>query len=125
MTFICNIDDIPEVEESANLTFSGNRDANPQCFETEIEIDGQKKPVFLLRNGSEIKAYINSCPHTGAKLNWQPGIFLDSEKYFIQCSIHGALFEKESGLCVHGPCAKQYLSRVEIRQEDGMVCLNG
>ncbi len=122
MTFICYINDIPE-EEQASVNLSNSIDDKFNCLETELDINGQTKPVFLLRHNGGVKAYINACPHTGAKLNWQEGLFLDSEKHYIQCSIHGALFEKESGLCIHGPCAQQHLSQVDIIIENEKVLL--
>lgn len=71
--------------------------------------------IFLVRRDGNIYAYLNSCPHTGVPLNWQDDVFLDMEHFYIQCSVHGALFQVEDGLCVRGPCAGQSLQAVNIR----------
>ena len=123
MTFICLLSDIPE-EQEASVNLSIDVDEKINAFEAEVTIDDESKAIFLLRHGDEIKAYVNSCPHTGANLNWQDGMFLDSEKSYIQCTIHGALFEKDSGLCVHGPCARQHLESIDIIIENGKVLLS-
>ncbi|TAN55480.1 MAG: Rieske (2Fe-2S) protein, partial [Rhodospirillales bacterium] len=32
--------------------------------------DGSKTGGFVVRIGALIRVYVNSCPHTGAPLNW-------------------------------------------------------
>jgi nitrite reductase/ring-hydroxylating ferredoxin subunit len=70
--------------------------------------------LFVVRNGGLMAAYRNSCPHTGAPLEWQPDQFMDIDNSFIQCSIHGALFRPEDGFCVRGPCAGGSLERLDL-----------
>jgi len=70
----------------------------------------------VLRRG-EVFAYINSCPHTGAPLNWLPDQFLDATGDYLQCSTHFALFEIDSGLCIEGPCTGQHLNRWPLVRE--------
>lgn len=74
--------------------------------------------IFIVRKGNLLRAYKNHCPHTGAPLEWKPDQFLDFENRFIQCALHGALFEIDSGLCVRGPCAGGLL-QPEILEQDG------
>ncbi len=77
--------------------------------------DAASQEIFLVRRGEELYAFANSCPHTGVELNWQPDQFLDSERCYIQCSVHGALFRLEDGLCLRGPCVGQRLRRLRLR----------
>lgn len=79
--------------------------------------------LFVVRRGPEVYAYRNSCPHTGATLEWQPDVFLDPSETLIQCGLHGALFRIESGECVHGPCVGQYLEPLPIEVRDGVILL--
>jgi nitrite reductase/ring-hydroxylating ferredoxin subunit len=79
--------------------------------------------LLLIRNGLVIQAYVNSCPHTGAPLDYPEGNFLTVEKDFIQCKIHGALFARETGACVSGPCPGESLKQVPIEVVDGEVSL--
>ncbi len=71
--------------------------------------------VFLVRQGDKVYGYRNRCPHTGAPLEWQTDQFLDFDRSFIQCALHGALFRIRDGYCLRGPCAGQSLDRVSIR----------
>ncbi len=80
--------------------------------------------MFVVRRGDEVFGYRNHCPHTGAPLDWAPDDFLDADGKFIQCAMHGALFNVDNGYCVLGPCAGQSLSRVPLRLRAGLVVLD-
>ena len=89
-----------------------------------FEIDrGQDQPLrlFVVRKDGALSAFLNSCPHTGAPLEWQPDQFLDMEGSFIECAIHGALFRPEDGYCLRGPCVGASLQRIELAVVDGRV----
>lgn len=70
--------------------------------------------IFVLQQAGDFFAYINSCPHTGVTLNWQQDEFFNLDNQYIQCSMHGALFRKTDGYCIHGPCAGRSLKPVTI-----------
>ena len=78
---------------------------------------------FVVRRGAEIHAYVNHCPHAGHALNARPHSFLAPAMPLIQCSSHGALFEKLTGYCVAGPCAGQSLQALPLEVSDGYVML--
>ena len=52
---------------------------------------------FVVRRGGSLRAYVNHCPHAGFPLNWTPDRFLAPDASLILCSMHGALFEVETG----------------------------
>jgi nitrite reductase/ring-hydroxylating ferredoxin subunit len=79
---------------------------------------------FIVRRGEYVTAFVNSCPHTGAPLNWNPHQFLDLEGEFIQCSLHGALFRLDDGFCVRGPCVGQSLQSLGVTQMQGAIWVN-
>ncbi|MGD9537675.1 MAG: Rieske (2Fe-2S) protein [Alphaproteobacteria bacterium] len=103
------------------------------CRLEEIEDGGSRgftigegraaRELFIVRQGARVLVYENSCPHTGGPLDWQPDVFLDLERRFIQCATHGALFRIEDGHCVHGPCLGAFLTPVPAHTEDGLVYL--
>ena len=74
--------------------------------------------LLITRREGRVYAYKNRCPHRGVALEWQPDQFLDPSASLIQCSTHAALFLIESGECVAGPCAGQFLTALDSR-EDG------
>ncbi|MCG8434531.1 MAG: Rieske (2Fe-2S) protein [Gammaproteobacteria bacterium] len=104
------------------------------CALTEIDDPGAKEIVmqdkdetwygFLVRKGDNVYAYLNSCPHTGAMLNWGPDKFLTRDKSLIMCSVHGAIFEMDSGVCIAGPCKGRGLRSLDVVLKDGRVIVS-
>ncbi len=68
---------------------------------------------FLYQN--QLYAYRNRCPHQSVTLNWNPHQFLDAQGEMIVCSMHGALFQPEEGVCVYGPCLHQRLQALPVQ----------
>jgi nitrite reductase/ring-hydroxylating ferredoxin subunit len=108
--------------------------AAPQrlCTSDELAERGQavgfdviqwREPVraFALRYDGQAVAYLNRCAHVPTEMDWQEGEFLDSDKRYIMCSIHGAAYEPLSGVCVMGPCTRGRLTRIELTERDGQV----
>ena len=91
------------------------------CREIDIKMDDKTIELFILHRDRQFFAYVNSCPHTGVNLNWQPNEFLDFEQQYIQCSMHGALFEIKNGYCVRGPCVGASLQAIELIVEDDTI----
>jgi len=98
---------------------------SPGSKGVSARIGGQPAELFLVRRDREVYAYRNSCPHTGAPLDWQPDQFLDLSGAFIQCAMHGALFRIEDGECLQGPCPGQRLSAVPAEVRGEVVYLLG
>src|SRR3546814_9425075 len=70
------------------------------------------RAIFLVHHNGQVRAFVNRCPHWGIELNYQPNVFLDMDKQYIQCANHGALFETDSGACIQGPCHRSEERRV-------------
>jgi nitrite reductase/ring-hydroxylating ferredoxin subunit len=77
--------------------------------------------LFAVRQGGEIRVYVNSCPHLGTPLDWAPDRFLSADGSRIICSMHGAEFAIDDGLCLRGPCLGERLEAVMIDIEDGVL----
>lgn len=95
MTLICQTTDIPDNQSKG------------------FEVEGQL--FFIVNKYGKFNAYKNACPHLGIQLEMVPDQFLDSSHSLIQCSMHGALFRIEDGLCISGPCIEQKLKPVSIQ----------
>ena len=87
--------------------------AEPLCASAELEERGRAvvwdvleygRPAraFALRFDGTVRAYMNRCLHVPTEMDWQPGEFLDMDKRWILCSIHGATYEPTDGRCVGG-----------------------
>ena len=82
---------------------------------------GEPVRAFALRFEGQVVAYLNRCLHVPVEMDWQPGVFLDSERRFILCSTHGAAYEPLDGRCVGGPCGRGRLTAVQVREVEGRV----
>lgn len=89
-----------------------------------FKIDSFDLPFFIVQKDNDVRAYVNSCPHTGAPLNWQPDKFLNYEQDLIQCSLHMAIFDIPSGKCIAGPCVNKGLHALEIEVKNGDIYLS-
>jgi nitrite reductase/ring-hydroxylating ferredoxin subunit len=104
---LCRLDDIPEGGATA----------------VDAELDDGVFSLILLRQGVNVFAYFNECPHTGGRLDWAPGRFL-LEPGQIICAAHGACFYVESGRCFSGPARGNSLAPVAVEVVDGEVRLS-
>ncbi|HEY9164358.1 MAG TPA: Rieske (2Fe-2S) protein [Magnetovibrio sp.] len=105
---LCQLDDIPDGDSIGMVA----------------ELDGLRTGLILVRQGGEVFIYINSCPHIGAPLDFEPGRFLNLERDLIQCAMHGALFRINDGHCVQGPCTGRHLTPVSCEVREGAVWLS-
>ncbi|CAN7778481.1 Rieske 2Fe-2S domain-containing protein [Variovorax sp. LjRoot175] len=67
-------------------------------------LDRGRHTVFAVRRGDTVRVWADRCPHHGTPLPWRKDAYLNAAGDRIVCAAHGALFEIDSGLCVHGPC---------------------
>ena len=77
--------------------------------------------LFAVKRDGRIRVYVNACPHVGLPLEPIPHRFLDSRRQSILCSVHGARFRIEDGVCTSGPCLGEALEAVPVRILDGQV----
>lgn len=88
----------------------------------DAALAGGEENIVVLRQGEQVHAYLNVCPHAGRQLDYAPGQFL-LDKGLLICAVHGASFDRASGLCVGGPCKGESLPAVAVRVEDESIFL--
>jgi len=97
------------------------------CDETEIgetqarQFDVEGTQIFVLQWQGQFHAYMNSCPHAGWPLNFQPDTFFNLDKTLIQCSNHMAMFEPATGECNSGPCIGAKLTQLDLEVKNGKI----
>lgn len=104
----------------------------PLCRPDEIPLGGARgfgplpggfTGLFAVRRGEIVRVYVNACPHLGLPLDTPPGNFLTIDGNRIVCSMHGARFVPDTGLCEAGPCKGCALEAVAVTFVDGMICV--
>lgn len=82
----------------------------------EIEIDGSKIPLVLMKRGREVLALNATCSHMGGPL--AEGRLVD--EWCVECPWHGSRFDFRDGAVTRGPAAYSQ-PRFETRVRDGRV----
>jgi len=100
---------------------SGDLAEKGRAIVFEVLHFGQPARAFALRYEDRVVAYLNRCIHVPIEMDWQPGEFLDEERLFIVCSMHGASYLPSDGRCVGGPCGRGRLTVVEVVESNGQV----
>jgi len=78
-------------------------------------------PLFLVRQGDDVRCFVNICPHAGRALSLPDGrVFLHKGEHII-CPIHGATFDLLSGKCTGGPAADP-LKSVPVKLDGDNIC---
>lgn len=109
-----------------------NERPQPLCASDELQERGlarsfdvlqyrQPARAFVLRYDGEVHAYLNRCAHVPTEMDWQEGEFLDRDKRYILCSIHGAVYEPKTGRCVTGMCGRMGLTKIRVDEREGQV----
>jgi nitrite reductase/ring-hydroxylating ferredoxin subunit len=79
--------------------------------------------LLLYRQGEQVRAYVNSCPHFSVPLNAHPDEFLVLEQRRVMCAWHCSVFELDDGRCVDGPAQGMGLQPVPVRLEQDRVIM--
>jgi nitrite reductase/ring-hydroxylating ferredoxin subunit len=106
-TRLCSLDDIENGGSTGLIT----------------EINGLRTSLIVVRQGDLAFVYLNTCPHTGAPLDFEAGQFMNFDRAFIMFAMHGALFNIHDGFCIQGPCVGKSLTPVVSEVREGQVWL--
>ncbi|MFT4257181.1 MAG: Rieske (2Fe-2S) protein [Pseudoxanthomonas sp.] len=104
------------------IAFDALKEREPAAIDAVVE--GDAESLILYRDGDDVRAWLNVCPHAGRRLDWAPGRFLLGKDGTLVCAAHGAAFELAGGLCVSGPCRGAALRAVEVEVAGGEVKLS-
>lgn len=85
--------------------------------------DGDEREAILLKlSDGTVTSFLNYCMHwTDVKLDTGGGAPVRNDD--VVCRKHAATFEKDSGVCTHGPCEGAQLDPVSVETRDGDVYL--
>jgi len=93
--------------KGGRLMSKNNKKENFLCKITEltdpdsrgfsVKIKRKMTDIFIVRKGDQVFGYENICPHAQAPLEWNPDQYLDENKEFIVCALHGATFTMDEG----------------------------
>lgn len=82
---------------------------------------GNDDQVFAVRQGADLFAWLNDCPHNHRPLEYMQDRFLSADGQHIVCYAHSAHFDIRTGRCFAGPCEGQSLIPVRSSIREGIV----
>lgn len=95
------------------------------CIEWQPPAGLRSAGLVLYRQGAQVQAYVNLCPHFALPLNAPGSGFLLAGPGSVMCVHHCAVFRCSDGLCVEGPAAGRSLAAVAVTVVDGRVHVAG
>jgi nitrite reductase/ring-hydroxylating ferredoxin subunit len=96
-------------------------DQSAKGFKTKVK--GRIFHGLVVRKGGKFFAYQNLCRHLPITLDLDDERFFNFEKTHLQCHMHGAMYEIETGHCIAGPCVGANLIPLEIVEEDSRLII--
>jgi nitrite reductase/ring-hydroxylating ferredoxin subunit len=114
-------DRLVDILPAQPLCTSAQLEERGRAFVFDVLLWGGPARAFALRFDGRVVAYLNRCAHVPTEMDWQEGEFLDMERRWIVCSIHGATYEPGDGRCVYGPCGGARLMALQVQERDGQV----
>lgn len=99
------------------------KDLTARSFKTRVR--GQVFQGFVVQKAGKFFAYHNLCQHLPITLDLGDDDFFTHDKSYLQCHMHGAMYEMETGFCVAGPCQGSRLVALEMEEEETrlVICI--
>ncbi|MEL4181383.1 Rieske (2Fe-2S) protein [Roseateles sp. PN1] len=112
-----------EEQQTPGLPLCASEDLQERGKAHGFDVLQYREPAraFALRFDGQVVAYLNRCAHVPTEMDWQEGEFLDRDKQYIMCSIHGAVYDPLTGRCVSGMCGRIGLTKIEVQEREGRV----
>jgi nitrite reductase/ring-hydroxylating ferredoxin subunit len=87
-----------------------------------IPVGPDKRPreALVLRGADgRPRAYVNRCRHLPIPIDAGSKSYLTQDKQHLLCGTHGALYRRDDGMCVAGPCLHLALEALPVLEEGG------
>lgn len=111
------------LSEATVVVLKKKLSADPSTSDFSIKIKGKIIKGFVVRKGKGFYAYQNLCKHLPVTLDLNDNSFFNHDKTLLQCQMHGALYEMESGLCVGGPCEGATLKVLPLQETETQLII--
>lgn len=82
-----------------------------------------REALVLLGQDGEPRAYLNRCRHLPIPIDSGSRRFLTHDGEHLLCGTHGAMFRRDDGMCIAGPCLHLALEALPIVEENGVLFL--
>jgi nitrite reductase/ring-hydroxylating ferredoxin subunit len=75
-----------------------------------VDARGLRRQAIVVRGPNGVpRAWLNQCRHLPIPLGVGTGAVLTDDRVHLICRTHGALYRRDDGFCIEGPCAGTWL----------------
>jgi nitrite reductase/ring-hydroxylating ferredoxin subunit len=103
--FVCAGEDLPE----------------KQYIILDLLYRNQPHSGIVFRFNGALYAYLNQCVHMPRALNCQRDTIFDEKRALLRCSMHGIVYEPETGRSLSTMCHGEKLQALRLDESDGKV----
>ncbi len=89
----------------------------------EGRVRGKIIQGLVYRKEDVFYVYQNLCKHLPITLDIGDSNFFNHDNSSLQCHMHGALYEPESGLCTAGPCEGSRLNPIPYTMDEAHLII--
>lgn len=114
---------ITPVSEATVVVSKKKLSADPATADFSVKIKGKIIKGFVVRKGTGFYAYQNLCKHLPVTLDLNDNSFFNHDKTLLQCQMHGALYEMDTGFCVGGPCEGAKLRPLPLQETENQLII--
>jgi len=88
------------------------------CLKKHVIFLGDPASILIFRSSGKVYAYLNRCVHMPRTLDCeQEGVF-DSTGHLLRCSMHGIVYDPETGASLSTLCNGQHLTAIRLVQDE-------
>ncbi|MFM2417737.1 MAG: hypothetical protein RL385_2460 [Pseudomonadota bacterium] len=82
--------------------------------------DRRPREALLVRGSDgRVRAYLNLCRHLPVPIDGGSRSYLTKDRQHLLCGTHGALYQRDDGKCIAGPCLHLQLIALPVEEEGG------
>jgi nitrite reductase/ring-hydroxylating ferredoxin subunit len=89
-----------------------------------VRYRGQAHSAILFRLQGRVQAYLDQCVHMPRRLNCERDTIFSEDGDFLRCSMHGIVYDPQSGASISTLCNGERLQRIRIALIEGTICLD-
>lgn len=97
--------------------------ADGEYRKLRLVFEKRDEECVVLRFEGTVYAYINRCVHMPRRLDCERKHVFDDSGRFLRCSMHGIVYQPQTGASLSTMCEGERLRAVEVYEEGGEIGL--
>ena len=97
--------------------------ADGEYRKLRLVFEKRDEECVVLRFEGTVYAYINRCVHMPRRLDCERKHVFDDSGRFLRCSMHGIVYQPQTGSSLSTMCEGERLRAVEVYEEGGEIGL--